>query len=314
MIAAFFRLFFEHPSWPPADGIGARPCQERSGAATSSRCLFSGCVLCPPGSKRKWERISSQSVWKMTHWVIFCISNRTLAFLPIYWYSQALCPKASLMDSCIPRNVSLSVFTHFFILCIFKNFFTFIFSETGIERPKLQPTQCDSCKNNIPKVWQATSFLTTILPISGFIETGHKGSGVLGSPWPVWGGKSSSAQVCSYTERGQMSDKNHATGAWEEDIFAPFPCLLIIPHQTQLSFGREEGNGLRSGRAELRLLLLGKMQMQSSQQRNGVDTPMENFTIKAADLRDHFVLRKWNLNADLIVTGTHINNLFMGKL
>lgn len=41
-------------------------------------------------------------------------------------------------------------------------------------------------------------------------------------------GKSSSAEVCSYTERGQLGDKSNATRAGKEGILAPFPCILMM--------------------------------------------------------------------------------------
>lgn len=115
---------------------------------TSSHCLFSGCVLCPPRSKRKWERMASQSVGKMTHWIIFCISNITLEFLPMYRYSQA----ASLMYLYLfmLRNASANTLTYFFIYFVYL-FFSQIFFKTGTEGAKLQPTQCNYCKFNVPR-------------------------------------------------------------------------------------------------------------------------------------------------------------------
>lgn len=119
----------------------ARSGAERCGHATSSHCLFSGCVLCPPGSKRKWERMASQSVGKMTHWIIFCIANITLEFLPMYRYSQA----ASLMYLYLfmLRNASVNTLTYFFKYFVYL-FFSHIFFKSGTEGAKLQPTLCNS--------------------------------------------------------------------------------------------------------------------------------------------------------------------------
>lgn len=118
------QTFPEHPSRLPAEGIGRFPRgAERCSHATSSHCLFSGCVLCPPGSKRKWERMASQSVGEMTHWIIFCLANITLEFLPMYRYSQA----ASLMYLYLFMlcNASVNTLTYFFyIFCLFV-FFTY---------------------------------------------------------------------------------------------------------------------------------------------------------------------------------------------
>lgn len=147
--SSIFQTFPEHPSRLPADGIGRSPRgAERRSHATSSHCLFSGCVLCPPGSKRKWERMASQSVGKMTHWIIFCISNITLEFLPMYRYSQA----ASLMYLYLfmLRNASVNTLTYFFFYFVYL-FFSHIFFKTGTEGAKLQPTQCNSCKHNVPR-------------------------------------------------------------------------------------------------------------------------------------------------------------------
>lgn len=152
MTAAFFRVFF----WASLmnacrwDWCMFPQGAEWWGHATSSRCLLSGCVLCPLGSKRKWERIPSQSVWKMTHRIIFCISNITLAFLPMYQYSQALAPAESLMYFYlyILRNASVNIFTHFYISFSFT--FSHFFSQAGTKRRKLQLTQCNSCNHNIP--------------------------------------------------------------------------------------------------------------------------------------------------------------------
>lgn len=122
--SSIFQTFPEHPSCLPADGIGRSPRgAERQSHTTSSHCLFSGSVLCPPGSKRKWERMASQSVGKMTHWIIFCISNITLEFLPMYRYSQA----ASLMYLYLfmLRNASVHTLTYFFytlFICFFHVF------------------------------------------------------------------------------------------------------------------------------------------------------------------------------------------------
>lgn len=247
---------------------------ERCSHAASSRCLFSGCVLCCPGSKRKWERIPSQSVWKMTHQIIFCISNITLAFLPIYRYSQARPPARRMyLYLYILRNASVNTFSHFLnFIFIFFHIFS---SQTGTERPKLQPTQCNSCKHDIPRVQLTTSLVPMILPISGLTETGQNGSGVLGSPWPIWlwgRKKQLSWGMFLHRERATGRQKQCNQG-WEGRYPCSFPLYtddaLQNPAQLQSArpavyFGREEGNGLRSGRAELRLLLLGKMWMWSS--------------------------------------------------
>lgn len=113
---------------------------ERCNHATSSRCLFSGCVLCSPGSKRKWERIPSQSMWKMTHQIIFYISNITLAFLPIYRYSQARPPAASRMYLYlyILRNASVNTFSHFLNFVYFY-FFTFFPPKQALKDQNCNP-------------------------------------------------------------------------------------------------------------------------------------------------------------------------------
>ena len=48
-------------------------------------------------------------------------------------------------------------------------------------------------------------------------------------------GKSSSAEVFSYTERGQTGDKSNATSAGKEGIFAPLPCILMMLCKTRPS-------------------------------------------------------------------------------
>lgn len=97
---------------------------------------ISGCVLCPPGSKRKWERMASQSVGKMTHWIIFCISNITLEFLPMYRYSQA----ASLMYLYLftLRNASVNTLTYFFYI-LFICFFHVFFSKQALKKQNCNP-------------------------------------------------------------------------------------------------------------------------------------------------------------------------------
>lgn len=135
---------------------------ERCSHPTSAPCLFSGCVLCPPGSKQKWERIPSQSVWKMTHWIIFCISNITLAFLPMYQYSQDLPPAASLLCLYLYllRNVSVNTFTLSFCLFVCFIFFShslFFFSPNRHWKTKTATH---------PRVQLGMSLVTVILPSS----------------------------------------------------------------------------------------------------------------------------------------------------
>lgn len=70
----FFCLFLSIPVNPTNARRWDRSAEQTPAAgATSSHCLFSGCVQCPPGSEQKWKSIISQSVWKMTHRIIFYI-------------------------------------------------------------------------------------------------------------------------------------------------------------------------------------------------------------------------------------------------
>lgn len=77
----------------------------------------------------------------------------------------------------MPQSIHLAIF-YILVILIFSHFV----SQTGTERPKLQPTQCNSCKHNVPRVRLAMSLVTVILPISGLTETGQNGPRVLGSP------------------------------------------------------------------------------------------------------------------------------------
>lgn len=235
LIAAFFRLF-----WSSLHGrlrMGSVHVPARSGAVQPRHlaAYFQAvcCALLGQSENGRGSQAKACGRWLTGLFSAFQIE-------PLH-----SCQYIDIVKLSVYYVMPQSMYLPIFLYCgfFFFNFFTFVFSRTGTERPKLQPTQCDSCKHNIPKVWQAASLVTVTLPISGLTETGHSGSGVLGSPWHVWGGNSSSAQVCSYTERGQMGDKNHTTRAWEENIFAPFACL-VIPHKTQLSIlGEKKGMG-----------------------------------------------------------------------
>lgn len=267
MTAAFFRVFF----WASLmNACGWDWCTSLQGAewwghATSSRCLLSGCVLCPPGSKRKWERIPSQSVWKMTHRIIFCISNITLAFLPMYQYSQALAPAASLVYfylyiSCVmPQSIHLPIF---YILFSFT--FSHFFSQAGTERPKLQLTQCNSCNHNVPRAQLTPSLVIVILLISGPNETGQKSSGVLGSLWPVWGRKMQLAWGMFLHREGTHGSQKQCSKGWNRRCLCSSPLRSVdtLQNPAQLwslspviFLGREEGNRLRSRSAKLMPLL-----------------------------------------------------------
>lgn len=249
--SSIFQTFPEHPSCLPADGIGRfSHGAERRSHATSSHCLFSGCVLCPPGSKRKWERMASQSVGKMTHWIIFCISNITLEFLPMYRYSQA----ASLMYLYLfmLRNASVNTLTFFFYI-LFTCFFSCIFFKTGTEGAKLQPTQCNSCKHNVPR------FPTSI--ISGNQDHSHSRPYWHWSEW-FW----STGQPLIFLRKEKTAQLRYVL-THSGGIFSPLSCIQMLVYKTALLwsacptlyFGRGEGNELRCERAELRPWLLGKM-------------------------------------------------------
>lgn len=167
--SSIFQTFPEHPSCLPADGIGRfSHGAERRSHATSSHCLFSGCVLCPPGSKRKWERMASQSVGKMTHWIIFCISNITLEFLPMYRYSQA----ASLMYLYLfmLRNASVNTLTFFLIFCLLVFFHVFS-SKQALKEQNCNPPNAILVNTMCQGFQLASSLVTRIIPIPGLTET-----------------------------------------------------------------------------------------------------------------------------------------------